>query len=186
MNLKSPSQDRSELARRIMAQSRIDGDFTLRSGLQSSYYLDKYRFESDPSLLVPIVAKLQGLLPATFDKLAGMELGGIPLATVLSIRTGKSCLFVRKSPKTYGTCKLVEGGFDSGDKVVVIEDVITTAGQVCASIEQLRDLGLEVDRVLCVVDREQGGRESLGSIRCELLSVFTIRDLEASARTSQL
>jgi orotate phosphoribosyltransferase len=103
-----------ELAKRIKTASYLTGQFTLRSGKISSFYWDKYRFESDPQLLNAIAVEMQKLLPSTFDKLAGMELGGIPLVTLLSLKTDKPCLYVRKIAKTYGTCNLVEGGVQNG------------------------------------------------------------------------
>lgn len=170
---------KAELARRIKATSFLIGEFTLRSGKTSSFYWDKYRFESDPLLLEAVVDELWKRLPLSFDKLAGLEMGGIPLATLLSQKTGKPCVFVRKVAKTYGTCNLVEGGFKPGETAVVVEDVITAAGQVCASVKQMRELGLEVKQVICVIDREQGGRENLKDIGCSLASVFTSGELES-------
>ena len=95
----------------------------------SSFYWDKYSFESNPNLLNLIVDELLTLLPSSFDKFAGLALGGIPLVTGLSLKTGKPCLYVRKAPKTYGTCNLIEGRFKAGEKVVVVEDVITKIGR---------------------------------------------------------
>lgn len=106
-------------------------------------------------------------------------MGGIPLATGLSLKSGKKCLYVRKVPKTYGTCNLVEGELDPEETVVVVEDVITTAGQVCKSVEQMRELGLIAEHVICVIDRQQGGRENLANIGCSLASVFTLCELQA-------
>lgn len=169
--------ERSKLACSLKKLSFLTGEFKLRSGRISSFYLDKYRFESDPSLLSSVIHELEKLLPTFFDKLAGLELGGIPLATGLSLKTGKPCLFVRKTPKKHGTCNLVEGGFEEGDMVVVIEDVVTTAEQVCVSIRQMRKLGLNVEDVLCVIDREEGGKENLRNIGCTLASVFTLDEL---------
>jgi len=171
--------EKTELGERIKAISFLTGRFKLRSGMISSFYLDKYRFESDPLLLSAVIDELEKLLPESFDKIAGLELGGIPLATGLSLKTGKKCLYVRKVPKTYGTCNLVEGGFDPEETVVVVEDVITTAGQVCKSVEQMRELGLIVQHVICVIDRQQGGRENLANIGCSLASVFTLGELQA-------
>jgi len=168
--------DKIELAELIKSASRLTGQFKLRSGLVSPVYLDKYRFESDPLLLTALVKELNKLLPESFDKLAGLELGGIPLATGLSLRTGKKCLFVRKAPKTYGTCNLVEGGFSPGERAVVVEDVVTKAGQVCKSVREMRDLGLIVQHAVCVVDRQQGGGENLKNIGCSLASVFTMNE----------
>jgi orotate phosphoribosyltransferase len=173
---------KADLAKRIKATSFLTGEFKLRSGKISSFYWDKYRFESDPVLLSAVVDELQRLLPASFDKLAGLELGGIPLATGLSLKTGKPCLCIRKSAKTYGTCNLVEGGFQAGEKAVVVEDVITVAGQVCTSVRQMRELGLSVEHVVCVIDRQEGGSENLKEIGCSLASVFTLTELEHLAQ----
>ncbi len=175
---------KGELAKKIKAASFLTGQFTLRSGKTSSFYWDKYRFESDPVLLNAVVDELHKLLPTSLDKLAGMELGGIPLATMLSLKTGKPCLYVRKKAKTYGTCNLVEGGFQPGETAVVVEDVITVAGQVCASVKQMRELGLIVRNVICVIDRQQGGRENLKEIDCSLASVFTLDELERLTQDS--
>jgi orotate phosphoribosyltransferase len=170
--------EKIDLAKKIKTTSFLTGQFKLRSGKISSFYWDKYRFESDPVLLTAVVDELEKLLPVSFDKLAGLELGGIPLATGLSLKTGKPCLYVRKTAKTYGTCNLVEGGFQPGETAVVVEDVITVAGQVCTSVRQMRDVGLKVQHVVCVIDRQQGGPESLKEIGCSLASVFTLKELE--------
>lgn len=172
---------RTELARRIRAASYLTGEFKLRSGLTSTFYWDKYRFESDPALMRDVIAELARILPPSFDRLAGLELGGVPLATGLSLSTGKPCLFVRKTAKQYGTCNLVEGGFQPGERVVAVEDVITTAGQVRSSVTEMRDLGLIVDDVVCVIDRQQGGAEKLTEIGCSLRAVFTLEELERLA-----
>jgi orotate phosphoribosyltransferase len=171
--------DMSKLARRIRAATLLSGEFTLRSGKVSSFYWDKYRFESDPVLLLAIVDEMEKLLPTQYDKLAGMELGGVPLATGLSLKIDKPCLFVRKKAKEYGTCNLIEGGFQSGEAIVVIEDIITTAGQVCQSVPQMREQGLLVNDVICVIDRQQGGAENLAKIDCMLASVLTQASLDA-------
>ncbi|MFH1613265.1 MAG: orotate phosphoribosyltransferase [bacterium] len=166
-----------ELIKQIKNVSFLTGQFLLRSGKISSFYWDKYRFESNPILLDAICQEMQKLLPSFFDKLAGLELGGIPLASIISLKTNKPCLFVRKIAKNYGTCNLVEGGFQKGEKIVVIEDVVTTAGQVCTSINQMRNLGLEIQNVICVIDRQQGGRENIENIGCNFNSVFTMQEL---------
>lgn len=170
--------EKADIAKQIKTVSFLTGQFVLRSGKVSSFYWDKYRFESNPGLLSVVVNELQKLLPVSFDKLAGLELGGIPLATGLSLKTDKPCLYIRKTAKTYGTCNLVEGGFQKGETAVVVEDVITTAGQVCASVRQMRQAGLIVQHVVCVIDRQQGGREKLKNIGCSLVSVFTLDELE--------
>ena len=177
--------DRPTLARAIRKVAYLTGSFRLRSGQTSSFYFDKYRFESQPDLLRAITGELERLLPAGgFDRLAGLELGGVPLATALSMAIGKPCLFVRKKAKDYGTCNLVEGGYTKGERIVVVEDVITTAGQVVESVGKMREAGLEIKDVLCVIDRQQGGREKLTAIGCELHSVFTLEELEQFAARS--
>ena len=170
--------EKRELAQRIRSASFLQGEFKLRSGKTSSFYWDKYRFESRPELLKVILQRMQEILPGSFDKFAAMELGGIPLATGLSLNTGKPCLYVRKKAKNYGTCNLVEGGFSKGEEVVVIEDVITTAGQVCSSIKDMRSLGLIVKHVVCAIDRQQGGKENLKEIGCSLTCLFTKEELD--------
>ena len=175
------SVDRAALAKRIKAVAYLTGQFTLRSGAISSFYWDKYRFESDPSILADVAEGLAEIVPATYDKLAGLELGGIPLATALSMRTGKACLYVRKEAKSYGTSNLVEGGYEPGTRVVVVEDVITSGGQVCISVQQMRELGFVVEDVVCVIDRQQGGKEAIEKIGCTLRPLFTLAELEALA-----
>ncbi len=173
--------DRLTLARAIRKVAYLTGSFRLRSGQTSSFYWDKYRFESQPDLLRAIAGELARLLPSGgFDRLAGLELGGVPLATTLSMLVDKPMLFVRKQAKDYGTCNLVEGVFARGERVVVVEDVITTAGQVVESVGQMRELGLLITDVLCVIDRQQGGREKLATIGCKLHAVFTLDELNAA------
>src|SRR4051812_46226184 len=159
--------DRAVLARRIKEVAYLTGQFTLRSGAISSFYWDKYRFESDPAILAAVAEGLADILPAGpagYDALAGLELGGIPLATAVSLRTGNPCLYVRKAAKPYGTSNLVEGGHQPGTRAVVVEDVITSGGQVCISVQQMRELGFVVDDVVCVIDRQQGGRAAIEAL----------------------
>lgn len=167
-----------ELARQIKEAAYLTGEFTLRSGLVSSFYWDKYRFESDPGLLRTVTIAMMELLPRSYDRLAGLELGGVPLATALSLKIGKPALYVRKETKAYGTCNLIEGGFQRGETAVVIEDVVTSGGQVVASVQQMRELGLVVEDVVCVIDRQQGGAESIATRGCNLSAVFTLSELE--------
>ncbi|KAA3619849.1 MAG: orotate phosphoribosyltransferase [Calditrichaeota bacterium] len=170
---------KKELGKKIKEKCYLTGSFKLRSGLISGFYWDKYRFESDPVLLNAVASQMQELLPVNFDRLAGLELGGVPIATELSRITGKPTLFVRKEAKTYGTCNLAEGGFENGETLVVVEDVITTAGQVCTSINQLRALGFQIEHVVCAIDRLQGGGKKIAELGCELSAVFTLDELES-------
>lgn len=165
------------LAFRIYERAHLTGSFVLRSGATSSEYFDKYLFESDPPLLREIAHGLVGLLPERVDALVGLELGGVPLATVCSQVSGLSTLFVRKQAKSYGTCRLAEGGPVAGRRLVVIEDVITSGGQVVESCRRLREGGAEIAAVLCVIDREAGGAESLAADGLQLRSLFTMSQL---------
>jgi len=173
--------ERDELARAIYAVSHLTGHFTLRSGATSDEYFDKYRFESDPALLARIAAALAPLVPAGVDALAGLELGGVPLAVALSRVTGLPALFVRKEAKTYGTCQLAEGGELDGRQLLVVEDVVTSGGQVVTSCGDLRARGGRVGDALCVIDRQAGGPAALGGIGVTLHPLFTMEELTGAA-----
>src|SRR2546421_3289584 len=173
--------DRAALARRIYDVAHLTGTFTLRSGAVSNEYFDKYRFESDPALLQDVAAALVPLLPDGVDAVAGLELGGVPLATALSIATGLPALYVRKEAKTYGTCQLAEGGTVDGRRIAVIEDVVTSGGQVIASCADLRALGAKIAVVLCIIDREAGGADKLAAEDLELRPLFTMSELKPPA-----
>jgi len=169
----------ASLARRIYERAYLTGEFRLRSGALSTEYFDKYLFEADPALLHDIATALLPLLPQESELLAGLELGGIPIATVLSQATGIPARFVRKKAKEYGTCRLAEGGEVAGLRVTIVEDVVTSGGAVLDACRELRALGAKVDTVLCVIDREAGGREALAAAGLQLRSLFTMRDLKA-------
>ena len=173
--------DRAELARSIYRVSHLTGEFTLRSGVVSHEYFDKYRFESDPGLLLAIAAAMRAMVPDGVEALAGLELGGVPLATVLSQVTGLPALFVRKEAKTYGTCQLAEGGELEGRRLLVVEDVVTSGGAVLDAARELRARGAVLDRVVCVIDRESGGRENLAAADLTLDALFTMTELTAQA-----
>jgi orotate phosphoribosyltransferase len=169
------------LARRVYETAHLTGTFTLRSGQVSSEYFDKYLFEADPALLREVAEHLGPLVPGGVDALAGLELGGIPIVTMLSQVTGLPALFVRKEAKDYGTCRLAEGGEVAGRRLVVVEDVVTTGGQVLQSCADLRERGAIVDTVLCVIDREAGGVEAFAQEGLELRSLFTKTVLDGAA-----
>lgn len=170
----------TELARQIVDVARLTGTFVLRSGQTSTEYFDKYRFESDPVLLDAIAAAMVPLIPAGTQVLAGLELGGIPVVTALGRHTGLPCAFVRKEAKIYGTCRLAEGAEVAGRRVLVVEDVVTSAGQILRSARQLRALGAEITNALCVIDREQGGRQALAGTGITLESLLTAAELRSS------
>ena len=178
-NLANLGNPASELAKQIRDVAYLTGEFKLRSGKISNFYWDKYRFESNPVLLAAVANEMAQRLPEGVAGLAGLELGGIPLATALSLQTGHPCYYVRKAPKDYGTCNLIEGGVPKGANLVVIEDVITTAGQVCTSIEQMRAEGLVVEHVIAAIDRQAGGEEKINALGCTFTAVFTLAELDA-------
>ena len=170
--------NRQALAQRIYAASHIKGQFHLRSGAVGDEYFDKYLFESNPVLLREIAQAVSELVPSGVAALAGLEMGGIPIATVLSQVTGIPALFVRKKAKEYGTCKLAEGGKVANRKLVIIEDVVTTAGQIRESAKALRERGAEIVGVMCVIDREAGGGDNLAEDDLALDALFTMTDLK--------
>jgi len=169
------------LAQEIQAASLLSGEFKLRSGQVSQKYFDKYRFESQPLLLEKITKHLHELIPSSTDFLAGLELGGVPIATALSLKSNIPSLFVRKKAKDYGTCKLAEGASDLKNKnLCLVEDVITTGGQVAESCQALRDLGANVEHVLCVIyrgDFDHPDEETkLKALGLKVKALFTLED----------
>jgi len=174
--------DRNELARNIYDVSYIRGNFTLRSGQVSDEYFDKYLFESNPAILAEIASQMLPLIPAGTEVLAGLEMGGIPVATALSLKTGIPTIFVRKKAKEYGTSKFAEGRDITGKRVCVIEDVVTTGGQIIMSVNDLRELGADIKSVLCVIERDIKGRENLKKEGLELHPLFTMEELKDSQR----
>lgn len=166
------------LAADIDATCRIRGTFTLRSGIVTDEYFDKYRFEGDPHLLRRVAEAMVPLLPADTQVLGGLELGGVPIATMISSLTGLPAVFVRKEAKTYGTCKLAEGGDFSGRTVTVIEDIVTTGGAARNAAVALRELGATVHTVVCAIDRSEPAQNVLGDIGLTTISVMTKADLD--------
>ncbi len=169
------------LGERVYAACHLTGEFRLRSGQVSHEYFDKYLFEGQPTLLRDVAEEMARLLPPC-DVLAGMEMGGIPLATVLSQLTGIPAVFVRKEAKAYGTCKVAEGGPVESSRLVGIEDVVTTGGALIKGCLELRSAGATVDTVVCAIDREQGGAAALAEHGIELRSALTRSDLRAPGK----
>lgn len=168
---------RSELAQQVGARCRLTGQFELRSGRTATTYFDKYLFEGDPVLLEQVAEQMVPLIPDGTEVLAGLELGGVPVVTALSLASGLPAAFVRKEAKSYGTARLAEGSDVVGRQVLVVEDVITTGGQVVLSTNDLRDLGAVVDTVLCVIDRSGGDHAKLDAIDLTVTALFTGDDL---------
>jgi orotate phosphoribosyltransferase len=168
------------LAARVNAIARLTGTFTLRSGQIANEYFDKYRFEAEPALLADLAEAMAPLIPDGTEVLAGLELGGIPIATALSLRTGIPAAFVRKQAKTYGTARLAEGADIEGKRVLVVEDVITTGGQVLISTAELRALGAIVDTVLCAIDRSADQGAALAAEGLTMRALLTKAQLDAA------
>ena len=168
------------LAAEIKRVSKLAGTFQLRSGGTSDTYFDKYQFEAHPKLLRSIAESMAALVPADTQVLAGLEMGGIPVATVLSQVTGIPAAFIRKEAKTYGTCKYAEGPELAGNNVVLVEDVVSTGGAILDALRKLRADGVNPLVALCVIDRETGGKEALEREGIELRSLFQMRDIESA------
>lgn len=148
--------DLEELRRQLLEACLLKGDFTLRSGKKSQYYLDKFRFVLNPDILGSLAEAITAKLPVGTEVLAGPELGAVPLVTAVSLSTGLPGVIVRKEAKGYGTKNLIEGQLSEGAGVVLLEDVITTGGQAIAAADVLRGLGAHVLKVISVVDRSKG------------------------------
>jgi len=174
---------KQKLAQQVFTVSHLKGEFRLRSGAVSYEYFDKYLFETDPIILKDISQAMSKLVPTNVDALAGLELGGIPLVTILSQMTGLPAIFVRKVAKSHGTCKLAEGGETQGRKLLIVEDVATSGGQIINSTCELRKLGADVSDVLCVIDRETGAVENLAKENLTLHSLFTMSELRSLAKS---
>jgi orotate phosphoribosyltransferase len=170
----------AELARLIRERAYLAGDFVLRSGRRSRYYLDKYRFETQPELLEPLGARLAAAA-REFEpdavRLAGPALGAVALAAAASLASRLPFLIVRPEAKSYGTGNRVEGPFEQGELVCLVEDVVTSGGALADAVKALRDAGLLVRNAVCVVDREEGGADALARLGVRLRSLYTAGEL---------
>jgi orotate phosphoribosyltransferase len=176
-----------ELAARLREHAYLEGDFVLRSGRRSSYYLDKYRFETRPELLGPLGERLAAAV-AEHDpdavRIAAPELGAVALAAAASLAGGLPFLIVRKAEKEYGTGNRLEGEFESGERVCLVEDVVTSGGAAVAALDVLREAGLECQVAVCVVDREEGGADALARRAARLFPLFTAGELVSAPKTA--
>jgi orotate phosphoribosyltransferase len=179
--------NREELAAALREHAYLEGDFVLRSGRRSSYYLDKYRFETRPELLGPLGEQVSALVAEhepDAARLAAPELGAVAIAAAASLASGLPFLIVRKEAKDYGTANRLEGSFEPGERVCLVEDVVTSGGAVTAALDALREAGLECRTVVCVVDREEGGADALARRAARLVPLFRARDLVEAGKTA--
>ncbi len=178
------SMTHEQLAARIAELALLRGTFTLRSGRTSSYYLDKYLFSTDPAVLRELgrlfaqrVGAIEREMGVRVQRLAGAELGGIPLVTATSLESGLPCLFVRNAKKDYGTAKQMEGKLSPGERVVFVEDVATTGGQALEAVKVLQEAGAEVVAVIATIDRQEGAAANMAAAGVRFESLFTKADL---------
>jgi orotate phosphoribosyltransferase len=179
--------EREQLARALGEHAYLEGDFVLRSGRRSRYYLDKYRFETRPELLEPLGAALAEAVEEVEPdavRLAGPELGAVALTAAASLASGLPFLIVRKEAKGYGTSNRLEGVFEEGELVCLIEDVVTSGGAAVTAVEALREAGLEVRNAVCVVDREEGGADALARQGVHLRALFRVENLAEGAKSA--
>lgn len=169
--------DRTELAQMIKSAAYLEGDFTLRSGRKSTYYLDKYRFETQPVILAALGKMFAEYVGDATTLIAGAELGGVALATATSLASNKPFIIVRNSKKDYGTSNLFEGVLTKGDQVLLVEDIATTGGQVLEAAQAITESGGTVERIVSVIDRLEGARENIESAGHTFASLFTVADL---------
>jgi orotate phosphoribosyltransferase len=175
--------DKESVGKALLKAAYLEGDFVLRSGKRSKYYLDKYLFETDPNVLRGIVYELAGMVReelaegAGYQRLAAPELGGVVLGAGLSLELGVPLLLVRKKSKEYGTTKQIEGRFEPGERVAIVEDIVTSGGAAIMAAEALREAGLDVRDLYCVVDRQEGGAAAAEAAGLTLRPLFTSTEL---------
>jgi orotate phosphoribosyltransferase len=168
---------KEELGRDLVNAAYLRGDFVLSSGLRSSYYFDKYLFETKPGILRRVAAMVAAMVPAEADRLGGPELGAVALTSAVSLETGLSFVILKKQPKGYGTSKGIEGELYEREKVVVVEDILTTGGEAIRAANTVTEAGAEVLIILAVIDREQGAQENLTAAGFKSKALFTRTEL---------
>jgi orotate phosphoribosyltransferase len=170
----------ADLARLIVDRALLEGDFVLRSGKRSSWYLDKYRFETDPALLRALGERIAAVVAEhepDAARLAGPALGAVALAASASMASGLPFMIVRGETKEYGTANRIEGPFEAGELVCLVEDVVTSGGALAEAVSALREAGVVVRTAVCVVDREEGGSDALARLGVRLRALFRAEEL---------
>lgn len=175
-------QKKAELAKQIYEACHLTGTFTLRSGRVATEYFDKYQLSAKSDLLYEITKEMSQLIPADVEVLAGLEMGAIPVVTMLSHHSGLPAAFVRKQAKPYGTARLAEGTSIEGKHVLVVEDVVTSGGQVVLSTSDMRALGARISHALVIIDRQEGGAEALKEVDVNLISLFNKSDFNSLSK----
>jgi orotate phosphoribosyltransferase len=176
-----------ELARALVENALLEGDFVLRSGRRSSFYLDKYRFETEPELLRALGGRIASAVAACepdADRLAGPALGAVALAASASMASDLPFIIVRGETKEYGTAKRIEGSFEPGELVCLVEDVVTSGGALGEAVSAVRDEGLVVRNAVCVVDREEGGSDALARLGVRLWALYRASELLEVRKTA--
>ena len=166
-----------QLAQRIKQSAYLEGDFTLRSGRKSKYYLDKYLFETQPDVLAALGEMFAARCGQRVNRIAGAELGGVALAAAAAMAAGKPFVIVRNAKKDYGTSKKFEGKLEPGDCVLLVEDIATTGGQVLEAAKDIAAAGAAVERIVAVIDRQEGARENIEAAGFVFESLLTKADL---------
>lgn len=177
------SADIEHLADRLFSAALLRGSFTLRSGVRSDRYFDKYRVSCEPTLLRPVaaalVARMRELAPEA-SRILAPELGAVPIATAMGLVSGLPTSFVRGTGKAHGTAQRIEGSVTPGQQAVLVEDVVTSGGAALEALEAARAAGADVRHTLCILDRDGGGREALAGVGAPLTSLLTVEDLDAA------
>jgi len=170
--------NKQDLAKKIKEAAYLEGDFILSSGRRSKYYMDKYLFETRPEILAPLVKEMaKAVADLKFDRIAGPEIGAITLAAALSLETGKPFIIIRKEPKKYGISKFIEGEIKSSEKVLLVEDILTTGTQAIIAADRIKEAGADVIMLLGIIDRQEGAREAIEKAGLKYRAVFTKSEL---------
>jgi orotate phosphoribosyltransferase len=177
----------AQLRTELVDHAYLEGDFVLRSGRRSRYYLDKFRFETEPELLRALgerIAQEVAEIEPEATRLACPVLGAVVLAASTSLVSGLPFVIVRDEAKEYGTANRIEGAFEAGERVCVIEDIVTSGGALAGAVEALREAGLECRTAVCVVDREEGGTDALARLGVRLRPLFSASELLESRKSA--